>query len=139
MYARNHRDILYVSHIYRLVNTSEKFLGYIFLLYTLQLLCMFSVYNLRMVSFKLFLCCCLSASGSYHHGGVLIEGGFGLSWLGAEGGVTAASHQQGGVCGKHKDTRLICAGSFAAEQVEETASHKSRNECVYTSACTGKL
>ena len=58
------------------------------------------------------LSCCLSASGSYHHGGVLIEGGFGLCWLGAEGGVTAASHQQGGVCGKHRDTPLICAGSF---------------------------
>lgn len=52
------------------------------------------------------------ASESYHHGGVLIEGGFGLCRLGAEGWVTAASHQQGSVCRKYKDTHLICAGSF---------------------------
>ena len=49
---------------------------------------------------------------SYHPGGLLTERRFGLLWLWAEGRVTAASHQQGGVCGKHTNTHtnLRCAG-----------------------------
>lgn len=42
---------------------------------------------------------------SYHHSGALTEGRFSLCWLGTEGWVTAASHQQGGVCRKHRDNK----------------------------------
>lgn len=62
----------------------------------------------------MFLCAVLSffspvALGSYHQSVVFLEGGLRLCWLGAEGRITAASHQQGCVYNKHTEDSIQSA------------------------------